>query len=275
MSSCDGNCSACTTKCENEKVNLHVPCNESSKINKVIAVMSGKGGVGKSTVTSSLAVALQKKGYRVGILDSDITGPSIPKVFGVHQRSIATQLGMCPGYSKEGTALMSINLLMDNEEMPVVWRGPAISGVVKQFWTDVVWDELDYLLIDMPPGTGDVPLTVFQNFPVDGVVIVTTPQDLVSMIVKKSYYMAEKMEIPVLGIIENMSYMDCPDCGKKLYPFGESKLEAVAEQIGVDILGRLPIRPDIVKLCDQGLVEEIDLTSIDPIADVVLRKVNA
>lgn len=274
MSSCDGNCSSCASKCENEKVDMHVPCNESSQIKKVIAVMSGKGGVGKSTVTASLAVSLQKKGYRVGILDSDITGPSIPKVFGVHEKSIGTQLGMYPGYSKEGIALMSINLLMDNEEMPVVWRGPVIAGVVKQFWTDVVWDELDYLLIDMPPGTGDVPLTVFQSIPVDGVVMVTTPQDLVSLIVKKSYYMTEKMEIPVLGIVENMSYMECPDCGKKLYPFGESKLEAVAEQIGVDILGRLPIRSETVALCDQGRVEEMDLTAIEPIADTILYKIN-
>jgi len=275
MSNCDGNCSSCESKCENEKVDMHIPCNEASKINKVIAVMSGKGGVGKSTVTSSLAVALQKKGFRVGILDSDITGPSIPKIFGVHEKSIGTKLGMCPGYSKEGIALMSINLLMDDEEMPVVWRGPVISGVVKQFWTDVVWDELDYLLIDMPPGTGDVPLTIFQSLPVDGVVMVTTPQDLVSLIVKKSYYMTEKMNIPVLGIVENMSYMDCPDCGKKLYPFGESKLESVAQQIGVDILGRIPIRPETVALCDQGCVEEIDLTIIEPIIEAVLRKVNA
>ncbi len=275
MSSCDKTqCSTCTSSdCKEKKVDLHEPCNEGSHIKKVISVISGKGGVGKSLVTSSIAVALAKKGYKVGVLDGDITGPSIPKVFGITTKSTGTNMGMYASETDKGIRIMSVNLLLDDVEAPVIWRGPIIGGTVKQFWTDVIWGELDVLLIDMPPGTGDVPLTVFQSIPLDGAVVVTTPQDLVSLIVKKSYHMAEKMNIPVLGVVENMSYMTCPDCGKMLYPFGKSKLDQVAAEMGIDILGRLPINPATAELCDAGRVEDTDVSVFEDIVEKIVKKI--
>lgn len=215
--------------------------NAFSDIKKVIGVVSGKGGVGKSFVTASLANEMASKGYRVGILDADITGPSIPKMYGIHEHAMGTEVGMFPCIAKDETRIMSVNLLLEDESAPVIWRGPIIAGVVKQFWTDVMWGDIDYLFVDMPPGTGDVPLTVFQSLPVDGVVIVTSPQDLVQMIVKKAANMAEQMNIPVLGIIENYSYVKCPDCGKEIKVFGESHVEEAAREMNVPVLGRMPI----------------------------------
>ena len=227
----------------------------------VIAV-AGKGGVGKSFVTASLAAQMRRKGYSVGILDADITGPSIPKMFGVHGPAVGNDMGMYPIEAEDGTKIMSINLLMDDEEAPVVWRGPVIAGTVKQFWTDVIWGDLDYLFVDMPPGTGDVPLTVFQSLPVDGVVIVSSPQDLVRMIVMKAYKMAQMMSVPVLGIVENYSYLVCPDCGKKLSIFGESHIDEIAAEIGVPVLGKMPIHPEFAELVDEGRFAEVDNTDI-------------
>jgi Mrp family chromosome partitioning ATPase len=226
--------------------------NPDSDIRHVIGVVSGKGGVGKSFVTASLAVQMAKAGYKVGIMDADITGPSIPKMFGVHGQVVGDERGMLPAETPEGIKMISINLLMEDEEAPVVWRGPVIAGVVKQFWNETVWGDLDYLFVDMPPGTGDVPLTVFQSLPVDGIVIVTSPQELVQMIVKKAYNMANLMHIPVLGVIENFSYLKCPDCGKEIPLFGESHLEEVAAGMQLPVLGRLPLDPAYAKAADAG-----------------------
>ncbi|MCU6752944.1 Mrp/NBP35 family ATP-binding protein [Bovifimicola ammoniilytica] len=247
------------------------PMNSRSQINKVIAVMSGKGGVGKSLVTSSLAAKLKKKGYKVGILDADITGPSIPKMFGLNETANGDGNGLYPVETSSGIKVMSVNLLLEDEEEPVIWRGPVISSVVKQFWSDVYWGELDYLLIDMPPGTGDVPLTVFQSIPVDGAIIVTSPQDLVRLIVKKAYNMVVKMDIPVMGIVENYSYIECPDCGKKIAVFGESKIDEIASEIGVELLGKLPIVPAIAKLADEGRFDEADNTFVDMAVDKIIN----
>ena len=261
---CDkSQCANCKSDCAERKVNFMENANSQSHIKKVIAIMSGKGGVGKSSMTSCIAVALKQKGYAVGILDGDITGPSIPKAFGVKQKAVGNGNGMDTVETQTGIRMMSANLILHTEDTPVIWRGPVIGNAVKQFWTDVAWGDLDVLLIDMPPGTGDVPLTVFQSIPVDGVVIVTTPQDLVSLIVKKSYHMAEKMSIPVCGIIENMSYMVCDDCGKKLYPFGESKLQKVADEMNIEVLAQLPIQPDIAELCDAGKIEQKDISFLN------------
>jgi Mrp family chromosome partitioning ATPase len=226
-----------------------------SSIGKVIGVVSGKGGVGKTLVSSMLAVAMQRMGKNVGVLDADITGPSIPKAFGIHGKADACEFGIIPAKSKMGLDIMSINLLLENESDPVVWRGPVIAGVVKQFWTDVIWKDIDYLFVDMPPGTGDVPLTVFQSLPVDGIVIVTSPQELVSMIVEKAVKMAKLMNIPIIGIIENMSYFECPDCGKKHSIYGESHIEEIAAQYDIPVLAKLPIDPSLAKHCDQGTIE--------------------
>ncbi len=259
MSECNGNCSACSSKCsEKEKQDLRIPCGPFSNVKKVIGVVSGKGGVGKSLVTSLLACAMQTRGNACAVLDADITGPSIPKSFGIHERAKADETGLLPEESKTGIKIMSVNLLLENEDSPVVWRGPVISGVIQQFWKDVAWGDVDYMFVDMPPGTGDVSLTVFQNLPVDGIVIVTTPQDLVTMIVKKAYNMAKMMNIPIIGLVENMSYTVCPDCGKKISLFGESKLDAVAEELGVPVLARLPIDPKTAALVDKGAVELVD-----------------
>ncbi len=260
MSSCNGDCSSCASStCGDRKAeSLLAQPNPKSNVKKVIAVISGKGGVGKSTVTSMLAVAMARRGKRVGVLDADITGPSVPAAFGVTQCQGANEDGLFPALSRTGIQIMSINLLLDNPADPVVWRGPVIAGAVKQFWTDVIWEDVDYLFVDMPPGTGDVPLTVFQSLPVDGVVIVTSPQDLVSMIVTKAVKMAQMMHIPVLGFVENYSYIQCPDCGKKIRVFGKSHLDEVAEQFQLPILARLPIDPAVAEACDNGLMETVD-----------------
>lgn len=248
-------CGSCSEKKKNEFLE---EMNAFSNIKQVWAVMSGKGGVGKSTVTAALAVELARKGYRIGILDADITGPSIPKMFGIHGPAESCEDGIFPMTTKNGMKVMSVNLLMEDEEAPVIWRGPVIAGMVKQFWTDVLWGDLDLLLVDMPPGTGDVPLTVFQSLPVNGTILVTSPQDLVKMIVKKAFYMAEKMDIPLLGMIENYSYYVCPDCGKQLSVFGESKADAAAQEMGIPLLGRLPIDPRLVEAADQGDFDTIE-----------------
>ena len=234
------------------------PMNAASNIKKVIGVVSGKGGVGKSVVTSSLASAMNKAGYKVGILDADITGPSIPKMFGVHGQVYGTDDGMVPMVAEDGTKIISINLLLDDEEAPVIWRGPVIAGVVKQFWNETVWGDIDYLFVDMPPGTGDVPLTVFQSLPVDGIVVVTSPQELVQMIVKKAYNMAEMMHIPVLGVVENFSYLKCPDCGKEIKVFGESHVDEVATELNIPVLGKMPIDPAYAKVADEGRFFEME-----------------
>ncbi len=270
MSSCNGNCSSCGSDCGDRKAeSLLAQLNPKSKVKKVIAVVSGKGGVGKSTVTSLLAVAMARKGKRVGVLDADITGPSVPTAFGVTECQGANDDGLYPALTRTGIQVMSINLLLDNPADPVVWRGPVIAGAVKQFWTDVIWEDVDYLFVDMPPGTGDVPLTVFQSLPVDGIVIVTSPQDLVSMIVTKAVKMAEMMHIPVLGFVENYSYLRCPDCGKKISVFGESHLDEVAAQLGLPVLARLPIDPAVAQACDNGQMETVSTDCLDPVIQAI------
>ncbi|MBR6398277.1 MAG: Mrp/NBP35 family ATP-binding protein [Lachnospiraceae bacterium] len=233
------------------------PMNAGSNVKKVIGVVSGKGGVGKSLVTGLLAIAAKRAGKKVGILDADVTGPSIPKMFGVHEKAMSDGVNIIPAVSEGGIEMMSTNLILDDEKEPVIWRGPVIAGVVKQFWGEVLWGDVDVLFVDMPPGTGDVPLTVFQSLPVDGIVIVTSPQDLVSMIVEKAARMAEMMKIPVLGIVENMSYITCPDCGRRIYPFGEGRVEAVAADHSLNLIARMPIEPYIAALCDAGKIEAV------------------
>ena len=267
MSSCNGNCSTCGSDCGERKAeSLLAKLNPKSNVKKVIAVVSGKGGVGKSTVTSLLAVGMSRKGKRVGILDADITRPSIPTAFGVTECQGANEDGLYPALSRSGIQVMSINLLLDNSTDPVVWRGPVIAGAVKQFWTDVIWEDVDYMFVDMPPGTGDVPLTVFQSLPVDGIIIVTSPQDLVSMIVSKAVKMANMMHIPVLGFVENYSYLQCPDCGKRMEVFGKSHLEEVAAEFNLPVLARLPIDPKVAEAFDAGLMETVDS---EPVAGVI------
>ena len=243
--------------------------NRFSDIKKVIGDISVKGGVGKSFVTGSLAVELSKRGFQVGILDADLTGPSIQKMFGIQGQAEGDMNGIYPKETASGIRIMSINMLLENEETPVIWRGPVLAGVVKQFWTDVIWGELDYLLVDMPPGTGDVPLTVFQSIPLDGIVIVTSPQDLVTMIVKKAYNMAEEMNVPVLGIIENYSYLECPDCGKKIKVFGESHIDSLAAAMNLPVLGKMPIMPELTELSDEGRFEFIKNDKIDEAIKVI------
>ena len=252
---CTHDCGSCTANCgsrTNEPQSFLEKLNPASSVKKVIGVVSGKGGVGKSMVTASLANMMAEKGYRVGILDADITGPSIPKMYGLHGPAQADDNGIYPLLAENDIKIMSINLLMPDEEAPVIWRGPVISGMVKQFWTDVIWGELDYLFVDMPPGTGDVPLTVFQSLPLDGIVIVSSPQDLVQMIVKKAYHMAKSMNVPILGIVENYSYLVCPDCGKKISVFGESHIEEIAGKMDLKVLGKMPIDPSLAELSDKG-----------------------
>ena len=271
MSSCNGNCSSCSSSdCgDRKKESLLAAPNPKSNVKKVIAVVSGKGGVGKSTVTSMLAVAMARKGKRVGVLDADITGPSAPTAFGVTECQGASEEGLYPALSRGGIQIMSINLLLDNPADPVVWRGPVIAGAVKQFWTDVIWEDVDYMFVDMPPGTGDVPLTVFQSLPVDGIVIVTSPQDLVSMIVSKAVKMANMMHIPVLGFVENYSYLLCPDCGKKISVFGQSHLDEVAQKFDLPILARLPIDPKVAECYDNGLMETVDTEALKDVLSAV------
>ena len=246
-------CSSCAHagSCKSKKEDMKAPANPYSQVKKVIGVVSGKGGVGKSMVTASLALLAISQGYTVGILDADITGPSIPKMYGVHESAVGNEEGMFPCIAKDGTKIMSVNLLLERESDPVIWRGPIIAGVVTQFWTDVMWGDLDFLFVDMPPGTGDVPLTVFQSLPVDGVVIVTSPQDLVQMIVEKAYNMAKQMNIPVLGIVENYSYLECPECGKRISVFGESHIDEIAENLGTEVLGKMPIDPQLAEIVEQ------------------------
>ena len=264
-SSCSGastcsreSCEGCPSKAKGGSGIAKEPMNKASNVKKVIGVVSGKGGVGKSFVTSSLACAMNKAGYKVGIMDADITGPSIPKMFGVHGQVYGTEDGMVPMAAENGIKIMSVNLLLDNEEDPVIWRGPVIAGVVKQFWNETVWGDIDYLFVDMPPGTGDVPLTVFQSLPVDGIVVVTSPQELVQMIVKKAYNMADMMHIPVLGVVENFSYLECPDCGKKINVFGQSHVYEAAKELGIPVFGKLPVDPAYAEKADEGKFFEID-----------------
>lgn len=240
---------------------------ELSKIKKVIGVVSGKGGVGKSLVTSLCAVFMQRRGFKTAVMDADVTGPSIPKMFNIHQKATANEFGLLPVESAKGTQIMSINLLLENETDPVVWRGPVIAGTVKQFWSDVIWNDVDYMFVDMPPGTGDVPLTVFQSLPVDGIIIVTSPQELVSMIVSKAVKMAELMNIPVIGVIENMSYLKCPDCGKKINVFGESHIDDVIKPYNLEVLAKIPIDPDTAKCADTGTIELINADYMESVAD--------
>lgn len=267
---CSGNCSSCASNPQNaapKPESFLEPTNQFNSIKKVIGVVSGKGGVGKSLVTSLLAVLMNRKGYTTGILDADITGPSIPKMFGINRRAHSNELGILPERTANDIAVMSINLLLEQADQPVIWRGPILAGAVKQFWTDVIWGDLDFLFIDMPPGTGDVPLTVFQSIPLDGIVIVTSPQELVSMIVKKAYNMAKQMNIPILGVVENMSCVKCPDCGKEIRIFGESRLDETAAELGIEVLGRMPIDPEIPALSDKGAFERYNGECLQGAAD--------
>ena len=256
MSDCTHDCSTCSESCaERQETDFRAKPHALSSVKKVIAVLSGKGGVGKSLVTSLLAVNAMRNGDHTAILDADITGPSIPNAFGVHEKATGNELGIFPSRSKLGIDLMSINLLLENETDPVIWRGPIIAGTVKQFWTDVIWKDVDIMFIDMPPGTGDVPLTVFQSLPIDGVVVVTSPQELVGMVVQKAVNMANMMHIPVLGVVENYSYFECPDCGKRHNLFGDSHIETVAQENSIDTVCRIPIHPKLAAACDAGLIE--------------------
>ena len=265
MSSCSGNCSSCSSSdCKDR--DPHLKQNEYSNIKKIYAVVSGKGGVGKSSVTSLLACAMQSRGMQTAILDADITGPSIPKVFGIEGQAEADASGIIPKETKTGIRVMSINLLLPQQDAPVVWRGPVISGAIQQFFTEVAWGDVDYMFVDMPPGTGDVPLTVFQNLKVDGIIVITTPQDLVGLIVSKAIKMAEMMNIPVLGLVENFSYFECPDCGKKHSIFGESKTDEIAAKFGLPVLAKLPIDPKTAALADKGAIE---LSVMDKVMPVV------
>ena len=265
---CTHDCSTCGESCSERKAeDMKLRQNDYSNIKKVIAVVSGKGGVGKSLVTSLLASASQARGFETAVMDADVTGPSIPKAFGIHERAMGSDEGMFPVESKTGIKIMSINLLLEKEDAPVVWRGPVISGVINQFWQEVQWGDVDYMFVDMPPGTGDVPLTVFQSMPVDGIIIVTTPQDLVTMIVKKAYNMAKMMNIPILGIVENMSYFECPDCHKKHYIFGESKIDEVAKELEIPVLAKLPINPATAAYVDNGTIELADASAMTEVIE--------
>ena len=266
--SCNNDCSNCASKCD--KADLREPQNAMSDIKNVIAVVSGKGGVGKSLITSLLAVYAKREGFETAIIDADITGPSIPNAFGVHERAEGTDLGIVPAVTNTGIKMMSLNLLLEDEGAPVVWRGPVIAGAVKQFWTDVMWNDVDYMFVDMPPGTGDVPLTVFQSLPVKGIVIVTSPQELVGMIVSKAIRMAKLMDIPVLGIVENFSYFDCPDCGKRHEIYGPSHLDEVAKEFGIGLTARLPINPKFAAAADKGMIELADVPELEAFAKKLL-----
>ncbi|MGI6722643.1 MAG: P-loop NTPase [Anaerovoracaceae bacterium] len=257
---CGHNCEGCNVEGCGERTpeSLVEKPHELTQVKKIIGVVSGKGGVGKSSVAALAAVASQRMGYRTAIMDADITGPSIPKMFGIDQHVFATEEGIMPASTKSGIEMISTNLILENPEDPVVWRGPVIAGLVKQFWTDVIWGDIDFMFVDMPPGTGDVPLTVFQSMPVDGIIVVTSPQELVSMIVEKALKMAEMMDIPVLGVIENMSYVQCPDCGSKISVFGDSHIDEIAAAHGIDVLGKIPMDPKLARGCDAGMIELYD-----------------
>lgn len=278
MSECNHDCGSCSSNCDSQKADKSQfleALNPASSVNKVVGIVSGKGGVGKSLVTSMLAAAMNRKGNRTAILDADITGPSIPKAFDIDcENGVGVSPDgklMLPAVSLEGVEIMSSNMLLDHDTDPVIWRGPVIAGAVKQFWRETLWQDIDYMFVDMPPGTGDVPLTVFQSLPVDGIIIVTSPQELVSMIVTKAVNMAKKMEIPIIGIVENMSYLECPGCGKKICVFGESHIDEVAEKEGLEVLARIPIDPKIAQMVDAGRVEYLELPWLDEAADAVER----
>lgn len=268
---CTHNCDTCGQSCPSgqDKSSFLEKPNEQSSIKKIIAVVSGKGGVGKSLVTSLLAVNAQRAGYHAAILDADITGPSIPKSFGIHDKAIGTELGILPNQSKLGVDVMSVNLMLESETTPVVWRGPVIAGAVKQFYTDVIWKDVDFMFVDMPPGTGDVPLTVFQSLPVDGIIVVTSPQELVSMIVEKAVNMANMMDIPVLALVENMSYFECPCCGEKTAVFGESKVEETAKRLFIPVTAKLPVNPKLAAAADAGLVELYEGDWLDGVTEML------
>lgn len=267
---CTHDCGSCSQNCgertQDPQSFLEAP-HPMSSIKKVIGVVSGKGGVGKSMVTSMMAVLLNRRGHTTAVLDADVTGPSIPKVFGVRDKAQGSEEGLYPAQTKTGIRIMSVNMLLETETTPVIWRGPVIAGVVKQFWTDVIWGDVDFLFVDMPPGTGDVPLTVFQSIPLDGIIVVTSPQELVSVIVEKAVNMAKMMNIPILGLVENMSYVTCPDCGKEIHVFGESRLDEVARRNGLAVLGRLPMDPALAKVADQGVVELFEGSWLDAAAE--------
>ena len=272
---CTHNCSTCSANCSSrDPKSFLAPMNPLSNVKHVIGIVSGKGGVGKSLVSSMLSVLSARSGKKTAVLDADMTGPSIPRILGVKGDVTGDGTYMYPLESKTGIKVMSVNLLLEKDTQPVVWRGPVIAGTVKQFWSDCIWGDVDYMYVDMPPGTGDVPLTVFQSLPLDGIVIVTTPQDLVSMIVEKAYHMANMMNIPVLGIVENMSYIKCPDCGKEISVFGESKIESVAESLDLDVLARIPIDPGVASLCDKGMLELMDNDYMVKALEVIESKIN-
>ncbi len=272
MAECTHDCSTCGESCgeRTEPQSFLKAHNPAARVGKVYGVVSGKGGVGKSMVTSQLAVLARRAGHKVGVLDADVTGPSIPKAFGVHRRAMADELGMLPVETETGIQLISVNLLLDNETDPVIWRGPVIGGVVTQFWTDVIWD-VDYLFVDMPPGTGDVALNVFQSIPLDGIVIVASPQELVSMVVEKAVKMAEMMNIPILGLVENMSYLLCPDCGKEIPLFGQGRTQAAADAHHLPLLARMPLDPTLAQLTDAGRIEDVRSQWLVPVIDAVLQ----
>lgn len=268
---CTHNCDSCGENCASRKKpeDFHEAPHELSSIKKVIGVVSGKGGVGKSMTSAMLAVLLNRRGYKTAVLDADITGPSIPKLFGIHDRAKADGIGCYPIASKTGIDVMSVNLLLENESDPVVWRGPIIAGTVKQFWQEVIWKDVDFMFVDMPPGTGDVPLTVFQTIPLDGIIVVASPQELVSLIVAKAVNMANMMHIPILGIVENMSYVKCPDCDKKIYVFGESHVEETAAEFNLPVLAKTPIDPALAQVADKGVIELFEGDYLDAAADTV------
>ena len=270
---CNQNCSQCGEQCDkrHDKESLLAKPHELSRIKKVIGVVSGKGGVGKSLVTGLLAVSMNRAGYASAVLDADITGPSIPKMFGIREKASGSDLGIFPAASSTGIGIMSINLLLENDSDPVIWRGPILSGTVKQFWTDVIWGNVDYMFVDMPPGTGDIALTVFQSIPIDGLIIVTSPQEMVSMIVAKAVTMAKMMNIPILGLVENMGYVQCPGCGEKIRLFGESHAEETAKRYGIGALASLPVDPKLAKACDEGEIERFEGGWLDGVVDRLIK----
>ena len=268
---CSHDCSNCSEKCSERGIQKEKQ-NEFSKVKKVIGIVSGKGGVGKSLVTSLLAVAMAKKGYKTAVLDADITGPSIPKIFGITEKATSPDgKFLNPAVSSNGIKVMSINLLLENDDDPVVWRGPVIAGAVKQFWTDVAWGDVDFMFVDMPPGTGDVPLTVFQSLPVDAIVVVSTPQSLVSMIVNKAVKMADMMGVSVVGLVENMSYFECPDCKKQFNIFGKSNIEETANKNNIDTICKLPINPKVAELCDNGEIEQTEVNQLEELVNKIIN----
>ena len=269
---CTHNCETCGQNCSSRtaaRTDFHEPPHELSRIKKIIGVVSGKGGVGKSMTSAMLAVLLNRRGYKTAVLDADITGPSIPKLFGIHERARADEIGCYPAVTRTGIDVMSVNLMLEHETDPVIWRGPVIAGAVKQFWQEVIWKDVDFMFVDMPPGTGDVPLTVFQTMPVDGIIVVASPQELVSLIVEKAVNMARMMNIPVLGIVENMSYAVCPDCGKKIYVFGESHVDETTERFALPVLAKCPIDPELAHQADLGVIESFESDCLDKAADTV------